>query len=83
MLEIVTLLNRNFLQLVVIALLIACPLGWYVATQWLADYPVRINIAWWVFALVGILLFGVALVTVSFQSIRAAVVNPVQSLRNE
>ena len=82
-LEVVHQLNQYFLKLVLIALLIALPLGWYLSTQWLADYPIRINLEWWLFALISILVLGIAFITVSFQSVKTAMINPVQSLRNE
>lgn len=81
--NIVTLLSKDFLILVAIALLIASPLAWYFMDRWLADFAYRINIGWWVFALAGITAFAIAALTVSFQSIRAALANPVKSLRNE
>ncbi|UFH54223.1 ABC transporter permease [Spirosoma sp. KNUC1025] len=81
--NIVTLLSKDFVKLVLIAIVLASPLAWYVMNQWLADFAYKIDIAWWVFALAGILALGIALVTVSFQSIKAALVNPVRSLRSE
>ncbi len=81
--SIVALLSKDFLQLVVLAILIASPLAWYTMNQWLQDFAYRIDIDWWVFALAGLLAVGIALLTVSFQSIKAALVNPVKSLRSE
>lgn len=80
---IVALLSQDFLKLVVIAILIASPIAWYLMSRWLQDFTYRINIDWWVFVLAGLLAVGVALLTVSFQSIKAALMNPVKSLRSE
>jgi putative ABC transport system permease protein len=77
------LLSKEFLQLVVIALIIASPLAWWVMNNWLQDYTYRTDISWWVFAVAGILAILIALLTVSVQSIKAALVNPVKSLRTE
>ncbi|MBD2705224.1 ABC transporter permease [Spirosoma sp. BT702] len=81
--SIVALLSKDFLKLVAIAIIIATPLGWYAMNKWLADFAYRIDIAWWVFALAGVLAIAIALLTVSYQSIKAALVNPVKSLRSE
>ena len=82
-LEITTMLCKDFLKLVMIAFIIACPIAWYCMHQWLQDYAFRINISWWVFALAGLSAGLIALITVSFQAIKAAVSNPVKNLRNE
>jgi putative ABC transport system permease protein len=79
----VALLSRDFLRLVLIALLIASPLAWYLMNGWLEDFAYRIDIQWWVFVLAGLLAVGIAFLTVSFQSIKAAMANPVDSLRSE
>ncbi|AQG81072.1 ABC transporter permease [Spirosoma montaniterrae] len=81
--SIVTLLSKDFLKLVLVAIVIASPVAWYAMHRWLADFAYRIEIEWWVFALAGMLAVGIALLTVSFQSIKAAVANPVKSLRSE
>jgi putative ABC transport system permease protein len=81
--NIVTLLSKDFLQLVVLAILIAFPLAWYVMNQWLADFAYKTNIEWWIFAISGLLAISIALITVSFKAIKAAIVNPVKSLRSE
>jgi len=78
-----TLLSREFLILVVIALLIATPVAWYAMYKWLQAYTYRTSIEWWVFALSGVMAIAIALLTVSFQSARAVLVNPVKSLRSE
>lgn len=82
-LNIVGLLSKDFLKLVFIAILIASPIAWYAMSQWLQDFAYKITIPWWIFALAGLLAVGIALLTVSFQSIKAALVNPVKSLRSE
>ncbi|MEZ0610847.1 ABC transporter permease [Fibrella sp. WM1] len=81
--SIITLLSKDFLRLVVLSILIASPLAWYAMSQWLQDFKYRIDIEWWVFALAGLLAIGIALLTVSFQSIKAALMDPVKSLRAE
>ncbi len=81
--SIVGLLSSDFLQLVLIAILIASPLAWYAMDRWLADFAYRVDVSGWIFVLAGLLAVGIALLTVSFQSIRAALVNPVDSLRSD
>ncbi|MBN9383424.1 MAG: ABC transporter permease [Chitinophagaceae bacterium] len=78
-----TLLSKEFLQLVVISCLIAFPLAWWMMSGWLADYPYRTAIHWWVFGMVGIAALLIAMLTVSSQAIRAALSNPVETLRSE
>ncbi len=80
---IVALLSKDFLKLVVIAILIASPLAYFSMEQWLADFAYRVDIAWWMFALAGILAISIAFFTVGFQSLRAALANPLESLRSE
>ncbi len=81
--SIVALLSKDFLKLVLIAIVIASPIAWYAMNRWLQDFAYRIDIEWWVFALAGLLAVGIALLTVSFQSVKAALMNPVNSLRSE
>ena len=81
--QIVLLLNRDFVLLVVVAMLIASPVAWYFAHQWLQDFVYRTTVSWWVFLLAGAGAIFIALATVSFQAIRAARANPVNSLRAE
>lgn len=81
--SILTLLSKDFLKLVLIAVLIASPLAWYIMQRWLQNFAYHINIEWWVFVLAGVIATGIALLTVSFQSVKAALMNPVQSLRSE
>ena len=77
------LLSRDFIGLVGISFLIAVPLAWYAMHKWLQDYSYRINIGWGIFLVAGIIAIAIALITVSFQAIRAAVANPAKSLRTE
>ncbi|GAB3944013.1 ABC transporter permease [Spirosoma harenae] len=81
--SIVTLLSKDFLKLVLIAIVIASPIAWWAMNHWLENFAYKINIGWWIFALAGLLAILIAFATVSFQSIRAALVNPVRSLRSE
>lgn len=81
--QIVKLLSKEFLLLVAISFVIATPISWYAMQQWLQDYAYRIEIQWWIFVAAGILALFIALFTVSFQAIKAAVANPVKSLRTE
>ncbi|MFN7116270.1 MAG: FtsX-like permease family protein [Saprospiraceae bacterium] len=81
--HIVGLLAKDFMKLVLVALLIAIPVAWYFMDGWLQDFAYRIRIQWWVFVAAGVLALVIAFVTVSFQSIRAALTNPVKSLRSE
>lgn len=77
------LLSKDFLQLVVVAFLIASPIAWYFMDKWLQDYAYRIDIAWWMFALAGLGTVAIALLIVCSQAIKAAITNPVLSLRTE
>lgn len=81
--SIVALLSQDFLKLIIVAIVIATPIAWYGMDQWLKDFAYKIHIQWWIFALAGLLAVGIALLTVSFQSIKAALMNPVKSLRSE
>ena len=81
--SIAVLLSKDFLKLVLIAIVIASPIAWYAMNSWLADFAYRITIEWWMFALAGILAVGIAFLTMSYQSVKAALVNPVKSLRSE
>jgi putative ABC transport system permease protein len=77
------LISTEFLLLVVIALLIASPIAWYVMNYWLRTFAYRIPVEWWMFIFSGGLIIGIALATVSFQAIKAALINPIKSLRSE
>ena len=81
--NLVVLLSSSFLRLVIIGIVIATPLAWYAMNLWLQDFEYRIELRWWVFAIAGLLTIGVALLTVSFQSIKAALMDPVKSLKTE
>ena len=81
--HIIYLLSKDFLLLVCVAFTIAVPVSWFVMNGWLNDFAYRINISWWVFLISGIIAVLIALLTVSFQAIKAAVANPVKSLRTE
>ncbi|HMG09911.1 MAG TPA: FtsX-like permease family protein, partial [Mucilaginibacter sp.] len=81
--QIVTELSKDFLKLVLIASVIALPIAWYSMSKWLLDFAFRISIQWWVFVMAGIVAVVIAFVTISFQSIKAAMANPVKSLRSE
>ncbi len=77
------LLSKEFLRLVVVSFVIASPIAWYAMNKWLDNYSYRIGIEWWVFALAGLLAVLIAIITVSYQAIKAALANPVKSLRTE
>jgi len=77
------LLSKDFLWLVFIAFVIASPLAWWAANNWLTGFAYRINVSWWMFLLAGFIAMIIALATISFQAIKAAVANPVKSLRTE
>ncbi len=81
--EILTLLNRDFLKWVAFSFLIAMPLSWFALDRWLKGFALKTEMSWWIFALAGVLALGIALLTVSWQSWRAATKNPVEALRYE
>ncbi|WP_158993361.1 ABC transporter permease [Mucilaginibacter sp. L196] len=76
-------LSLDFIKLVCISILIASPIAWYLMQKWLQDFAYRIGIGWWVFAIAGVAALFIAFITISFQSIKAAIANPVTSLRSE
>jgi putative ABC transport system permease protein len=76
-------LSRDFVILVIISCVIAIPIAWYVLHQWLQQYEYRTPISWWIFTIAGLGAMAIALLTVSFQAIKAAITNPVKSLRSE
>jgi putative ABC transport system permease protein len=78
-----SLLSKDFLKLVLLSILIASPIAWYVMHDWLQGFAYRINIQWWMFAGAGLLAIIVAVITISYHAIKAAIVNPVNSLRSE
>ncbi len=81
--EIVAMISKDFIKLVLIAFVIAFPVGWLMMNKWLQSFAYRINISWWVFAFAGLLTVAIALITVSLQALKAAMANPVKSLRTE
>ncbi|MCF2488287.1 ABC transporter permease [Dyadobacter sp. CY347] len=81
--NIVTLLSKEFLRLIIIAILIGIPIAWFGMNQWLNDFAYHVDLAWWMFLAAGAIAITIALLTISFQSIKAALMNPVKSLRSE
>jgi putative ABC transport system permease protein len=82
-LNLTSLLSKEFLKLVLIANGIAFPIAWWAVNKWLQEFAYHIDVQWWVFVIAGVLAIGIALLTVSYQAIRAAITNPVMSLRTE
>jgi putative ABC transport system permease protein len=80
---IVGMLSKDFVKLIIIAAVIAFPVAWWAMSKWLQDFVYRIQVSWWVFIAAGVSALLIALVTISFQSIKAAITNPVKSLRTE
>ncbi|HXB29572.1 MAG TPA: FtsX-like permease family protein, partial [Puia sp.] len=80
---VVGLLSREFLKLVTIATLIAFPIAWLAMNKWLQDFAYRISMGWWIFFIAGVSALAIALLTVSFQAVKAAIANPVKALRSE
>lgn len=81
--QIATLLSVHFIKLVLIAFMIAAPASWLVLNKWLQNFAYRINMEWWIFLAAALSALFIALLTISFQAIKAAVANPVKSLRTE
>jgi putative ABC transport system permease protein len=81
--NIMTMLSKDFVVLVIISLIISSPVAWYFMNQWLEDFTYRIHISWWVYIEAGTAAILIALITVSFQAVKAAIVNPIKSLRME
>ena len=81
--EILALLNKDFIKWVIIAFVIATPVAYYAMTKWLENFAYKTELSWWIFALAGVVALGIALLTVSFQSWKAATRNPVEALRYE
>ncbi|MBS1530142.1 MAG: ABC transporter permease [Bacteroidetes bacterium] len=81
--NIVLLLSKDFIKLVIVAIVLATPIAWYILHHWLQDFAYHITISWWIFVLAGVVSIIIALTTISFQAIKAATVNPVKSLRSE
>jgi len=80
---IVILLSKNFALLVLIAIMLAIPIAWYGMNKWLQDFAYRVELSWWIFALAGLVAMAIALLTVSYQALKAAVADPVKALRTE
>ena len=81
--EILAMLNKDFIKWVAIAFVIACPIAYYAMNKWLENFAYKTTLSWWIFALAGVLTLGIALLTVSWQSWRAATRNPIEALRYE
>ncbi len=81
--QLASLLSKDFLRLVIVAVILASPIAWWAMTKWLQDFAYRINISWWIFLVAGGSSLLIALLTVSFKAVKAAISNPVKSLRNE
>jgi putative ABC transport system permease protein len=81
--NILLILSKDFLKLILVALVLAVPLGWFIMHEWLQDFAYRINIAWWVFVIAGLISLGIALLVIALQALKAALENPVKSLRTE
>ena len=81
--NVLLLVSKEFLSLVVVAFIISVPVTFWAMSKWLQDYAYRINIAWWIFGLAGIIALLIAVITISFQAVKAAMANPVRSLRTE
>jgi putative ABC transport system permease protein len=81
--EVMTMINKDFLRWIFIAFILACPVAWYLMQKWLQNFAYKTELSWWVFALAGLLTLGIALMTMSWQTWRAATRNPVEALRYE
>ena len=81
--SIIAMLSKDILKLVIISSVISFPVAWFAMNKWLQNYAYRINMSWWMFVVAGSIAVGIALLTVSFQAIKAAIANPVKSLRAE
>jgi putative ABC transport system permease protein len=81
--SIIVILTKDFVKLVLIAAVIAFPLAWWAMHNWLQNFAYHVDIEWWVFALAGIIAITIAILTISYQTIRAALMNPVKSLKSE
>jgi putative ABC transport system permease protein len=80
---IIGLMTKDFIRLIILALLIATPLAWYFMHQWLQDFAYRISIGWWIFLLAGSVSLIIAFITIGYQALKAGLMNPVKSLRTE
>jgi putative ABC transport system permease protein len=82
-LSITQLLSRDFIKLILLSFLIAAPFAWWAMNGWLQSFQYRISMSWWIFAVTLLLSVSIALITISFQSVKAALMNPAKSLRSE
>ena len=82
-LNITTLLSKDFIKLVLVAIVIASPIAWFAMDHWLKDFAYKVEMRWWTFLLAGLLAMVTALLTICFQSVKAALINPIQSIRAE
>jgi len=80
---ITAMLSKDFIRLVIVSIVIASPIAYWAMTKWLQDFAYRISISWWMVAVAGLSAIIIALLTISFQSIKAALMNPVKALRTE
>jgi putative ABC transport system permease protein len=80
---VIEMLNKDFLKWVAVAIVVATPLSWYAMHRWLENFAYQTTLSWWLFVVAGVLALAIAVVTVSFQSWKAATRNPVESLRYE
>jgi putative ABC transport system permease protein len=81
--NVVAMLSGDFIKLIIVSMLIAGPVAWYMIHQWLNGFAYRTDVPWWLFAVIAILVLAIAFATISFQAIKAAIMNPVKSLRTE
>jgi putative ABC transport system permease protein len=81
--SLIAMLSKDFVKLVFVACCIAFPIAWWGATRWLEEYAYHVELAWWTFALAGVIAIGIALLTVSYQAIKAAMISPVKILKSE
>jgi putative ABC transport system permease protein len=76
-------LSKDFLKLVLVSMAFAIPIAWWAMNRWLQDFVYRINISWWVFVAAGVIALMISLITISFTAFKAAIANPIKSLRTE
>jgi putative ABC transport system permease protein len=81
--EVMTMINKDFFKWIFISFILACPVAWYLMQKWLQNFAYKTELSWWIFALAGFLTLGIALMTMSWQSWRAATRNPLEALRYE
>jgi ABC-type antimicrobial peptide transport system permease subunit len=80
---IIVLVSKDFMKLIIVSIAIAIPVAWFAMHQWLNSFYYRASISWWIFLTAGLAAIGIALITISFQAVKAALANPVRSLRSE